>query len=123
MLDEIDTVLAGKSPGYEDLDRLPWTKACIFEAMRIHPPVYLSMRSAMADDDLNGYFIKHATIVVIVTHQLHRNPDVWTRSAAVRSGPGSCPAPAPVDPSPPTCPSAAVGGSASVRSSPSWRRP
>ncbi len=77
MLDEVDTVLQGRAPTYEDFDRLPWTKACFSEAMRIHPPVYLSMRRATADDDLNGYQITKGTIVVVLTHRLHRNPDVW----------------------------------------------
>ncbi|WP_273732245.1 cytochrome P450 [Mycolicibacterium septicum] len=77
MFDEIDTVLEGRCPTFDDVDRLPWTKACFSEAMRIHPPVYLSMRRATADDDLNGYYIRKGTIVVILTHRLHRNPDVW----------------------------------------------
>ena len=77
MLDEVDTVLQGRPPAYDDFDRLPWTKACFSEAMRIHPPVYLSMRRATADDDLNGYRITRGTIVVVLTHRLHRNPDFW----------------------------------------------
>jgi cytochrome P450 len=77
MLDEIDAVLQGRTPAYEDFDRLPWTKACFSEAIRIHPPVYLSMRRATADDDLNGYRIKRGTIVVVLTHRLHRNPEFW----------------------------------------------
>ena len=77
MLDEVDTVLQGRPPAYDDFDRLPWTKACFSEAMRMHPPVYLSMRRATADDDLNGYRITRGTIVVVLTHRLHRNPDFW----------------------------------------------
>ncbi|WIM88347.1 cytochrome P450 [Candidatus Mycobacterium wuenschmannii] len=77
MLDEVDAVLDGRTPGYEDVDRLPWTRACFSEAMRIHPPVYLSMRRATADDDLNGYHIPRGTIVVVLTHRLHRNPEFW----------------------------------------------
>ena len=32
---------------------------------------------ATADDDLNGYYIKKGTILIVLTHRLHRNPDVW----------------------------------------------
>lgn len=78
MLDEIDTILQGRIPNSDDVDSLPWTKACFSEAMRIHPPVYLSMRRATADDDLNGRYIKRGTVVVVLTHRLHRNPDVWS---------------------------------------------
>lgn len=77
MLDEVDTVLRGRIPTFDDVDRLTWTRACFSEAMRIHPPVYLSMRRATADDDLNGYYIKKGTILIVLTHRLHRNPDIW----------------------------------------------
>jgi cytochrome P450 len=77
MLDEVDTVLQGRPPAYDDFDGLPWTKACFSEAMRMHPPVYLSMRRATTDDNLNGYRIKRGTIVVVLTHRLHRNPEFW----------------------------------------------
>ncbi|WP_052238491.1 cytochrome P450 [Mycolicibacterium setense] len=78
LLDEIDTVLEGRIPTVDDIDQLPWTRACFSEATRIHPPVYVSMRRATADDDLNGRYIKRGTIIIVLTHRLHRNPDVWS---------------------------------------------
>ena len=77
MLDEIDTVLGGRTPTAADVDNLPWTKACFSEALRLHPPVYISMRSAHQDDVLDGYRIEAGTIVVVLTREVHRDPVNW----------------------------------------------
>jgi cytochrome P450 len=77
MIEEVDTMLCGRRPGFADIDRLPWTQACASETLRIHPPVYLSMRSAQADDNLNGYLVKKGSIVIVLTHLLHRDANVW----------------------------------------------
>lgn len=77
MLDEIDDVLGGRRPTAADFDRLPWTKACFSEALRIHPPVYLAMRRAGRDDVLGGYRVRAGSIVVVLTHEVHRDPAIW----------------------------------------------
>ncbi|ANB00577.1 cytochrome P450 [Mycolicibacterium phlei] len=77
MLDEIDTVLEGRPPTADDVERLPWTKACFSEALRIHPPVYLSMRRAQQDDVLGGYRVRKGSIVVVLTHEVHRDAAIW----------------------------------------------
>jgi cytochrome P450 len=77
MIEEVDTVLEGRAPTFEDLDKLVWTRACFSEAMRIHPPVYLSMRTVAQDDVMNGYLMKKGSIVIILTHLIHRDPNVW----------------------------------------------
>lgn len=77
MVAEVDTVLDGRRPTFEDVDNLPWTKACFSEGMRLHPPVYLSMRTANQDDDLNGFRITKGSIMLIVTHMMHRDETIW----------------------------------------------
>ncbi|WP_405495660.1 cytochrome P450 [Nocardia sp. NBC_00511] len=95
LFDELDEVLDGCDPEVSDLDRLPWTRACFAEALRIHPPVYLSMRTATRDDELSGRFIPAGTIVVVLTHLLHRDPEIWPdplRFDPARFLPGAGPA-------------------------------
>jgi cytochrome P450 len=77
MLAEVDEVLGGRAPEFADIDRLPWTKACFSEAMRLRPPVYLSMRRAQEDDVLGGYRVRANSIVILLTHLLHRDPALW----------------------------------------------
>ncbi len=54
---EVDEVLQGRTPTFEDVDRLPWTNACLQEAMRLHPPVPAFTRAAIASDEVGGVHI------------------------------------------------------------------
>lgn len=77
MLAEVDEVLQGRPPTFDDVDRLPWTKAVFAESLRVHPPVYLSMRRAARDDVLHGYRVRGNSIIILMTHLLHRDPELW----------------------------------------------
>src|ERR1700742_2700992 len=46
---EAEQVLAGRDPGYDDLDRLPLTRAVITETLRLYSPVWILPRPAAAD--------------------------------------------------------------------------
>ena len=46
MFEEVDRVIGDRTPTMEDVDRLPWTRACVEEAMRITPPVWMVGRRA-----------------------------------------------------------------------------
>lgn len=75
--DEVDTVLQGRVPTFEDLDRLPWTQACLEEAMRLYPPVPAVSRMARADDEIDGIRIPAGSVTVVFPYLIHRNPDIW----------------------------------------------
>lgn len=77
MLAEVDEVLGGTPPTFADVDRLPWTKACFSESLRVRPPVYLSMRRAQEDDVLSGMRVRENSVVILMTHLLHRDPELW----------------------------------------------
>lgn len=77
MLDEIDTVLQGRTITIEDLPKLVWTSACLEEAMRIFPPVWMIARATIEDDVIGGHEIKAGTTVNIVTEHVHRDPRFW----------------------------------------------
>jgi cytochrome P450 len=77
MLAEIDEVLSDRPATFEDVDRLAWTKACFSESLRMRPPVYLSMRRAERDDVLSGTRVRANSVVILMTHLLHRDPELW----------------------------------------------
>jgi cytochrome P450 len=62
---EVDTVLGGRVPSFQDAERLPWTTACFQEAMRIFPPVWHLQRVANEDDVICGYRIPKGTLVFV----------------------------------------------------------
>ena len=76
---EIDRVLAGRLPRAEDFMQLPWTRGVIEESMRLHPPLYILIRRAAADDVVCGKRIHQGDVVVLSPLILHRSPLDWER--------------------------------------------
>jgi cytochrome P450 len=74
---ELDDVLAGREPGWDDLARLPWTRAVVDEALRLYPPAWVVTRRAEADDVVDDVALPAGTLVIISPWLLHRRPDVF----------------------------------------------
>ena len=78
MRDEISTL--GKSPETpEDFMRLQYPSMAIYEAMRLHPPVWLLDRSATKEDVLMGYDVAPDTNMLLPFFVLYRHPDFWEK--------------------------------------------
>lgn len=77
LFEEVDTVLGDRIPDMDDMDRLPWTRACVEEAMRVDSPVWTVGRQALEEDEILGYRIpKNASIMVLIS-MIHRDPRIW----------------------------------------------
>jgi cytochrome P450 len=70
-------VTGGRIPGAADYKKLPYTAAVFQEAMRLYPPLPLTIRQALDDDILEGYPVKAHSSVFVNFYSLHHNPDVW----------------------------------------------
>lgn len=75
--DEIDGVLGGRTPGFDDLPRLPYLGRVIDESMRLYPPAWIVEREALDDDQLGPWHIRKGTIVAVSPLIMHRNPALW----------------------------------------------
>lgn len=64
-------------PGLEDIPKLPYTRQVIDETLRLYPAVWAIPRTAARDDVIDGYPIAGGSIVNVLVHELHRQPDVW----------------------------------------------
>ena len=72
---ELDTVLKGRLPTLSDLPNLPYTDAVMWEAMRLHPPVWIMARHALEEDNLpSGVRVEKGHQVLMVNWAAHRNP-------------------------------------------------
>ncbi|WP_205695497.1 cytochrome P450 [Conexibacter sp. SYSU D00693] len=60
----------------EDLDALPWLRACFDEAQRLQGFV-LNAREATEDDEIAGFHIPAGTTVAFSGQTLHRDPRWW----------------------------------------------
>ena len=74
---EVDEVLDGRTPGFDDLPKLTYTRMVVDEALRIYSPAFQFMRRAKEDDDLDGYHIPSGSNILINSYFLHRHPDFW----------------------------------------------
>lgn len=76
---ELDSVLGGRAPAYEDLAKLPFTRMVIEEAMRLYPPAPgISNRRAQGEDVLCGHQIKPQANILIAPWILHRHKTLWS---------------------------------------------
>ena len=65
--DELATVLGGRTPRYEDLARLRYTRMVIEELMRLFPPAHIISRQPVADDEILGHRIPAGSEVMPLT--------------------------------------------------------
>ncbi len=79
--DEATRVLGDRLPTHADLRELTYTGMVIQEVTRLHPPVWILTRQAVADDEVGGYHVPAGSDVLVCPYTLHRNPDFWERPA------------------------------------------
>ena len=92
--EEVDRVLAGRPPTFDDLRHLPYAKACIAEAMRLYPPITFLPRVALEATKIGGRRVRKGALIMIAPWALHRhraywkNPDMFDpdRFSAAREG-------------------------------------
>ncbi|HTX44670.1 MAG TPA: cytochrome P450 [Solirubrobacteraceae bacterium] len=77
MLAEVDAVLGDRRPAFGDVGRLPWTAACVQEAMRMYSPAWVVPRKCVADDVIGGHRIKRGSTVLIPINSLHHDERFW----------------------------------------------
>jgi cytochrome P450 len=81
---ELDEVLAGRVPTFEDLARLRYTDAVVSESLRLRPPAWAIGRTAIADHRAGDRTIAKGSIVVVSPWLLHHDPRWWRDADAFR---------------------------------------
>ncbi len=75
---ELDEVLLGRTPTFEDVPKLKYTEMVFAESMRLLPPVWAFGRQAIEDFELGGYLIKKDSLLILSEWVMHRDPRWWT---------------------------------------------
>ena len=75
--DELDRVLGDRTPGFDDVPKLPYTRAVFEETMRLYPPVPILSREAIGEDQVGKYTIPRGAMVVVAPWLLHRHRKYW----------------------------------------------
>jgi len=75
--EEIDRVLQGKDPDFQNLKELQYTQMVLEESMRLYPPAWTIVRKVANDTEMKGYTFKKETRLILDVYMLHRHPDYW----------------------------------------------
>jgi len=74
---EVDRLLQGRTPTYEDLARLPYCLQVFKEAMRLYPPAYAFSRHAVRDVEIDSYCVPKGRVVLVAPYTLHRRAEYF----------------------------------------------
>jgi cytochrome P450 len=70
---EINQVLDGRAPGFDDLARLRYAEMVLAESMRLYPPAWAMGRQAVKAFELGPYYFPAGTSVFMSQYIMHRN--------------------------------------------------
>ena len=74
---ELDRVLGDRTPTPDDLAKLVYLRRLVDEAMRLYPPLPLTLRAAVADDTVCGRRVPHGSVVAVMPFVVHRHKKLW----------------------------------------------
>jgi pentalenene oxygenase len=81
LYEEIDSVLGGRAPRWEDLPRLALTDRIITETLRLYPPAWLFTRRIASATELAGVQLRAGSTVVFSPSAVQRYGDTFTRAS------------------------------------------
>ena len=74
LFEEVDRVLGGRPPTFDDLPRLEYAGAVVAEALRVYPPAYAIGRQAASPCEIGGHRVPRGTTIVMSQWVVHRDP-------------------------------------------------
>jgi cytochrome P450 len=77
LVTEVDLALGGRTPQFDDLAALPYTRAVIEETLRLRPAKWAIPRMATRVDEVRDFRVPRGDIVILVPYVTHRHPDFW----------------------------------------------
>jgi cytochrome P450 len=84
---EIDAVLGGREPTFDDVAALPYIRLIVSESLRMYPEPPLLIRRALEDDVLpaggtgksGGFKILRGTDIFLALYNIHRSEEFWDK--------------------------------------------
>ena len=74
---EVDAALGDRLPTFADLMKLPYSRMIIQETLRIRPAAWQLPRTAVEDDEIDGYQIPAGTTITGLIYMCHFHPAEW----------------------------------------------
>jgi cytochrome P450 len=74
---ELERVLGGRPPAFDDLPQLPYTTGVFAETLRLYSPAWAVGRRAKQDYPIGDYVIPAKSILLMSQWVVHRDPRWW----------------------------------------------
>ncbi len=72
--EELDKVLLGQVPSFQDVPRLPYARMVLTESMRLYPPAWVLGREVIKPTRIGGYLIPKGAAVFMSQYVMHHDP-------------------------------------------------
>ncbi|UJW29590.1 cytochrome P450 [Saccharothrix sp. AJ9571] len=82
LIEEVDTVLNGRAPTFDDVLKLKYTRMIVDETLRLYTPAWQTMRSSIEEDVIGGFHIPARSDLYLNIYALHRHPEFWPNPEA-----------------------------------------
>ncbi len=79
LFEELERVLGGREPTFDDLPQLRFVDMVVKESLRLYPPAYGVVREAVKHCELGGYSIPAGATVAMFQWVVHRDPRYFNR--------------------------------------------
>ena len=80
--EELDAVLGGRTPNFEDIPRLVYAERIIAESIRLYPPAWTVGRLAVEDHEFGGYKVPKGALLLASPWVMHHDKRFWTKAEA-----------------------------------------
>jgi cytochrome P450 len=70
-------VYGDREPTADDLEKLTYTRSVVLETLRLYPPAWAFIRTALADDVVSGQKIRAGDRVVLLPYLIHHSEKYW----------------------------------------------
>jgi len=81
---ELDRVLGGRLPSFEDLPQLRYTEGVFAEALRLYPPAWAIGRRALEDYSVGDFVSPARSVILTSPYVVHRDPRWFSDPLAFR---------------------------------------
>lgn len=77
LAEEVQRVLQGRLPSYEEIHQLPFTNMVFNETLRLYPPAWVMARDVLSQDIIDGFPIPAGSLVILSPFVNHRRSTFW----------------------------------------------
>jgi cytochrome P450 len=84
VVEEVRRVCEGRTPGFDELARMPYVAQVIKESMRLYPPAYIVVREAQRSFEIGSHRVEKGELPFVNIFGIHRRADYYPEPEAFK---------------------------------------